>query len=187
MSPGPPTASTARARRRSRRCCTARRWPVASPPSCCIRVTSAGQAGRSSRQRATWIPRSGRGWRPASWGLSDRARVDLSFDGQVAAALAVADAAGASRFFLFGASQGGQLAAAIAGRYPERAEALVVYGTCANGNDLAPAGVRDLLVALVRAHWGLGSKMLTGIFFPDPPPRRPRPSPRCSGSPPRPR
>jgi pimeloyl-ACP methyl ester carboxylesterase/DNA-binding CsgD family transcriptional regulator len=101
-------------------------------------------------------------------GLSDRARIDLSFDGQVAAALAVADAAGASRFSLFGASQGGQLAAAIAGRYPDRAEALVLYGTCANGNDLAPARVRDSLVALVRAHWGLGSKMLTGIFFPDP-------------------
>jgi len=101
-------------------------------------------------------------------GLSDRDRIDLSFDGQVAAALAVADAVGASRFSLFGASQGGQLAAAIAGRYPERAEALVLYGTCANGGDLAPAGVRDSLVALVRAHWGLGSKMLTGIFFPDP-------------------
>ena len=47
-------------------------------------------------------------------GLSDREGVDLSFDGQVAAALAVADAAGAGRFGLFGASQGGQLAAAIA-------------------------------------------------------------------------
>ena len=44
-------------------------------------------------------------------GLSDREGVDLSFDGQVAAALAVADAVGADRFRLFGASQGGQLAA----------------------------------------------------------------------------
>jgi pimeloyl-ACP methyl ester carboxylesterase len=40
-------------------------------------------------------------------GLSDRDGIDLSFDGQVAAALAVADAVGASRFRLFGASQGG--------------------------------------------------------------------------------
>ena len=47
-------------------------------------------------------------------GLSDRNEIDLSFDGQVAAALAVADVLGASRFRLFGASQGGQLAAAIA-------------------------------------------------------------------------
>jgi len=45
-------------------------------------------------------------------GLSDRDGIDLSFDGQVAAALAVADAARADRFSLFGASQAGQLAAA---------------------------------------------------------------------------
>src|SRR5262249_57398169 len=72
------------------------------------------------------------------------------------------------RFSLFGASQAGQLAAAIAARHPERVEALVLYGTCANGADLAPAEVRDSIVALVRAHWGLGSKMLTGVFIPDP-------------------
>jgi pimeloyl-ACP methyl ester carboxylesterase/DNA-binding CsgD family transcriptional regulator len=101
-------------------------------------------------------------------GLSDRDGVDLSFDAQVAAALAVADAAGAGRFSLFGASQGGQLATAIAARYPERIDALVVYGTCAAGGDLAPPEVRDSIVALMRAHWGLGSKVLTGIFIPDP-------------------
>jgi pimeloyl-ACP methyl ester carboxylesterase/DNA-binding CsgD family transcriptional regulator len=101
-------------------------------------------------------------------GLSDRDGTDLSFDGQVAAALAVADAARAGRFSLFGASQAGQLAAAIAARCPERVDALVLYGTCANGADLAPAEVRDSIVALMRANWGLGSKVLTGIFIPDP-------------------
>ena len=101
-------------------------------------------------------------------GLSDRDGIDLSFDGQVAAALAVADAVGARRFSLFGASQGGQLAAAIAAKCPERVDALVLYGTCANGADLAPTQVRDSIVALTRAHWGLGSKMLAGIFVPDP-------------------
>ncbi len=101
-------------------------------------------------------------------GLSDRQGMDLSFDGQVAAALAVADAVGADRFRLFGASQAGQLAAAIAARHPDRVEALVLYGTCASGRDLAPAEVRDSIVALVRAHWGLGLKVLTGLFVPDP-------------------
>jgi pimeloyl-ACP methyl ester carboxylesterase/DNA-binding CsgD family transcriptional regulator len=101
-------------------------------------------------------------------GLSDRDGIDLSFDGQVAAALAVADAARAGRFSLFGASQAGQLAAAIAAKCPERVESLVLYGTCANGADLAPAQVRESIVALVRAHWGLGSKVLTGMFVPDP-------------------
>lgn len=97
-------------------------------------------------------------------GLSDRDRIDLSFEGQVAAALAVADAAGVGRLVLFGASQGGQLAAAIAARYPDRVDALVLYGTCADGGDLAPVEVRDSIVALVRSHWGLGWKALTRDF-----------------------
>jgi pimeloyl-ACP methyl ester carboxylesterase/DNA-binding CsgD family transcriptional regulator len=101
-------------------------------------------------------------------GLSDRDGADLSFDGQIAAALAVADAVGAERLRLFGASQGGQIAAALAARYPGRVAALALYGTCASGGDLAPAEVRSSLVALVRAHWGLGSRVLTGIFIPDP-------------------
>ena len=101
-------------------------------------------------------------------GLSDRDGIDLSFDGQVTAALAVADAVGAGRFRLFGASQGGQLAAAIAARYPDRVQALVLYGMCASGRDLAPAEVRKSVVALVRAHWGLGLKALAGAFVTDP-------------------
>lgn len=101
-------------------------------------------------------------------GLSDRDGVDLSFEGQAAAALAVADAVGAGRLRLFGASQGAQLAAAIAARNPDRVEALVLYGMCASGRDLAPAEVRDSIVALVRAHWGLGLKALAGTFVTDP-------------------
>ena len=101
-------------------------------------------------------------------GLSDRDGADLSFGGQVAAALAVANAVSAGRFRLFGASQGGQLAAAIAARHPDRVEALALYGMCASGSDLAPAEVRDSIVALVRAHWGLGLKALAGAFVTDP-------------------
>ena len=101
-------------------------------------------------------------------GLSDREGIDLSFDGQVSAALAAADAVGAGQFHLFGASQGGQLAAAIAARCPERVETLVVYGMCASGQDLAPAQVRESVVALIRAHWGMGLKALAGAFITDP-------------------
>jgi pimeloyl-ACP methyl ester carboxylesterase/DNA-binding CsgD family transcriptional regulator len=101
-------------------------------------------------------------------GMSDRDGVDLSFASQVAAAMAVADAAGAARFAMFGASQGGQIAAAIAAQHPDRVTALALYGTCADGGDLAPPEVRESIVALVRAHWGIGSKLLTGIFLTDP-------------------
>ena len=101
-------------------------------------------------------------------GLSDRDRAHLSFDDQVATVVAVADAVGARRFRLFGASQGAQLAAAVAAKYPDRVAALVAYGMCANGRDLAPAEVRKSVVALVRAHWGMGLKALTGAFVADP-------------------
>jgi pimeloyl-ACP methyl ester carboxylesterase/DNA-binding CsgD family transcriptional regulator len=103
-------------------------------------------------------------------GLSDRDGADLSFDGHVAAALAVADAAGASRFSLFGASQGGQIAAVLAASHQDRVDSLVLYGTCANGNALAPPEARESLVALVRAHWGLGLRALSAAFVSDPSP-----------------
>ena len=101
-------------------------------------------------------------------GLSDREGIDLSFDAQMAAALAVADAAGAGRFSLFGASQGGHVAATIAARYPDRVDALVLYGTCSDGRALAPADVRASVVALIRAHWGLGLRVLAKAFVADP-------------------
>ncbi len=73
-------------------------------------------------------------------GLSDRDGVDLSFDGQVAAALAVADAVRAEHFSVFGASQGGHLAATIAARHPGRVDALALYGTCASRLGPGPPG-----------------------------------------------
>ena len=101
-------------------------------------------------------------------GLSDREGTDLSLAGQVSVAMAVADAIGVKRFSLFGASQGGQVAAMIAARYPDRVDGLVVYGMCVNGRDLAPADVRESVVALVRAHWGLGLRVLAKVFVADP-------------------
>jgi pimeloyl-ACP methyl ester carboxylesterase/DNA-binding CsgD family transcriptional regulator len=106
----------------------------------------------------------------AGSGLSDRDGADLQFDAQVATVLALADHLGAQRFHLFGASQGGQVAAAMAARQPERTASLVVYGMCARGTDLAREDVRASLVSLVRAHWGLGSQMMTRIFNPEPTP-----------------
>lgn len=106
----------------------------------------------------------------AGSGLSDRTGVDLSFNGQVSALLAIADQLESERFHLFGASQGGQVAAAVAALHRKRTDRLVLYGMCARGSDLAPADVRASLVSLVRAHWGLGSQALAGIFLPDPTP-----------------
>jgi pimeloyl-ACP methyl ester carboxylesterase len=102
-------------------------------------------------------------------GLSDRSG-DLAFDDQVTTLMALADHLDAKRFHLFGASQGGQVVAAVAALHPERTARLIVYGMCARGADLAPEDVRTSLVSLVRAHWGLGSQVMARIFQPDPTP-----------------
>jgi pimeloyl-ACP methyl ester carboxylesterase/DNA-binding CsgD family transcriptional regulator len=101
-------------------------------------------------------------------GLSDRDAPDLTFPAQVRAAIAVADAAGAGRFAIFGASQGGQLGAALAAAHPDRVSALVLYGACADGAALGPAEALDSIVGVVRAAWGLGGKMMAGIFVHEP-------------------
>ena len=103
----------------------------------------------------------------AGCGLSDRTGVDLGFEAQVRTAAAIADELKVSRFHLFGASQGGQVAVALAAREPERVGRVAIYGACVRGDELATAAVRDSLLSLVRAHWGLGSQALANVFMPD--------------------
>ncbi|WP_264001948.1 helix-turn-helix transcriptional regulator, partial [Mycolicibacterium gadium] len=42
---------------------------------------------------------------------------------------------------------------------------LVLYGSYPHGEELTAPGVGDAIVAAVRAHWGLGSRMLSDIFL----------------------
>jgi DNA-binding CsgD family transcriptional regulator len=44
---------------------------------------------------------------------------------------------------------------------------LVLYGSYANGAALAPHAVQQSLVSMFRAHWGLGSRIMTELFIPD--------------------
>ena len=98
--------------------------------------------------------------------VADGLDVAGGFDAQVDAALAVVDALPARRFSVFGASQGGQVAMALAARHPERVDSLVLFGTCADGGELAPPRIRRAVLDLVSAHWGLGSKLLADLFVP---------------------
>jgi hypothetical protein len=41
----------------------------------------------------------------------------------------------------------------------------VLYGCYPRGDALTPPGVADAIVAAVRAHWGLGSRLLSDIFL----------------------
>lgn len=66
-------------------------------------------------------------------GLSDREVDRFGLDDWVDDLLAVVDALGLERFPLLGVSEGAAVAVAFAGRYPERVDSLVLYGSFARG------------------------------------------------------
>jgi pimeloyl-ACP methyl ester carboxylesterase/DNA-binding CsgD family transcriptional regulator len=99
-------------------------------------------------------------------GMSDR-EVDpatSTLEDQVALLGAVMDELRIERASLVGGSSGSCAAIAYAARFPERVDRLLLYGAYADGSAIAPPEVRDALVAAVRAHWGLGSRVLADVF-----------------------
>lgn len=97
-------------------------------------------------------------------GLSDRRRTDFSTEEDFAALDAVIAAQGASRMSLLGSSQGGPLACLLAARRPDLVDKLVLYGAFARGQLVGSPEVRGAVLALVRKHWGLGSRTLAQLF-----------------------
>ncbi len=100
-------------------------------------------------------------------GMSDRSveESDLTLDGEVATLRALLDELRLDRVTLIGGSSGSCTAAAFAAAFPERVERLVLYGSYSEGSALTAPGVGDAIVAAVRAHWGLGSRLLSDIFL----------------------
>jgi len=99
-------------------------------------------------------------------GMSDR-EVDPAAstpDDEVALLGAVVDELGVERVSLLGGSSGSCAAIAYAARFPERVDRLLLYGAFAHGAAIAPPEVRDALAGAVRAHWGLGSRLLADVF-----------------------
>ncbi|HZY01979.1 MAG TPA: alpha/beta fold hydrolase, partial [Anaeromyxobacteraceae bacterium] len=97
-------------------------------------------------------------------GLSDLHRTDFSMEEDFAALEAVIAAQGASRLSLLGTSQGGALACLLAARRPELVEKLILYGSFATGLLVASPEFQSMFVALVRKHWGFGSRTLAQLF-----------------------
>jgi pimeloyl-ACP methyl ester carboxylesterase/DNA-binding CsgD family transcriptional regulator len=105
----------------------------------------------------------------------DRPGTGLSADGyppsvdlahEVRALAAVADEIGVGPAAMFAGSAGSPIVAAYAADNPARVERLVFYGSYADGNGIADAASREAMVELVRAHWGLGSRVLSDLFMP---------------------
>jgi pimeloyl-ACP methyl ester carboxylesterase/DNA-binding CsgD family transcriptional regulator len=89
----------------------------------------------------------------------------LTVDGEVEVIRALLDELGAERVGLLGGSSSGCAAIAFAARFPERVERLMLYGSYAEGPSITPPAVREAIVATVRSHWGIGSRLLSDIFL----------------------
>jgi pimeloyl-ACP methyl ester carboxylesterase/DNA-binding CsgD family transcriptional regulator len=100
-------------------------------------------------------------------GMSDRVmrESDVTIDGEVATLRALLDELGLERVSLLGGSSGSCTAIAFAAAFPERVQRLVLYGSYADGAAIAPPAVTDAILAAVRAHWGLGSRLLSDLFL----------------------
>ena len=92
---------------------------------------------------------------------------DLTLDGDVALLCAVLDELALDKVSLVGGSSGGCAAIAFAARFPERVDRLLLYGAYADGSAITSPAVRESIVATVRSHWGLGSRLLADIFLGD--------------------
>ncbi|HET7666776.1 MAG TPA: alpha/beta fold hydrolase [Mycobacterium sp.] len=100
-------------------------------------------------------------------GMSDRTlrSSDLTLDFEVATLRALVDELELERVSLIGGSSGSCTAVAFSAAYPERVERLVLYGSYPDGAELTAPGVGHAILAAVRAHWGLGSRLLSDIFL----------------------
>lgn len=104
---------------------------------------------------------------PLGIGLSDRSGAEqVGVDAELATLEAVLDENDVTRAALLGISSGATVAAALAARSPERVEALVLVGGYTSGADITTPEVRDSILGAVRAHWGLGSRLLADVFLP---------------------
>ena len=99
-------------------------------------------------------------------GLSDRDRTEFSLESEVQVLEGLIDNVAPDRLALLGISQAGPIALAYAVRHPERVSHLILYGTYSRGVRIAADDLRESMLSLVRAHWGVGSKTLADMFMP---------------------
>ena len=91
-------------------------------------------------------------------GLSDPVSEASSLEQRMDDARAVMDAAGIERAALLGVSEGGPLATLFAATYPQRCQALVLYGTFARSTWLT-AGLLESYLRYTDKAWGSGRSL----------------------------
>jgi pimeloyl-ACP methyl ester carboxylesterase len=99
-------------------------------------------------------------------GLSDRNRTDFTLESELKDLETVIDRLKLKCLALFGFSIGGPIAVAYIARHPRRVSHLILYNTFARGKAMASEELHAALVSLIRAHWGMGSKIFADMFYP---------------------
>ena len=102
-------------------------------------------------------------------GLSDREARVGSFASNQLDLEAVVDAAGLSKFVLFGASQGAAIAIEYAARHPDRVSHLIIYGGYLRGvlkRELGPQAIEEAqtMLKIVELGWGRESSAFRQVF-----------------------
>jgi pimeloyl-ACP methyl ester carboxylesterase len=92
-------------------------------------------------------------------GLSDRMSGVANLEDRMDDVRAVMDAVGSERAALFGISEGGPMSLLFAATYPERASALVLYGSYARHPTLTPEVLPQHLEIIDRT-WGTGEYII---------------------------
>ena len=104
--------------------------------------------------------------RPGTGLSADGGEPPVDLEGEVAVLSAVVDAVDAGPIDGFAASSGCPVLTAFAAAEPERVGRLILYGSYANGSEIASPEAREQLLAVVGRHWGLGSRVLADILMP---------------------
>ena len=99
-------------------------------------------------------------------GLSDRETVSQSLDEELDTVTRLLEQLRAPSASLLAISCAGPVALRLAAA-DARIDRLCFFNSYARGSDLATPAVRDAMLSLIAAHWGLGSKTLADIFAPD--------------------
>jgi len=93
-------------------------------------------------------------------GLSDRSAGIATLEERMDDVRAVMDAAGSERAALFGVSEGGRMSVLFAATYPDRASALVLYGSYARNSNLHSEEYFTDRIESVDRLWGTGEYII---------------------------
>lgn len=100
-------------------------------------------------------------------GLSDRSGSETTLESETATLGDLIDQVTAGPVSLLAMSSGGPVAACYAAGNQRRVDRLVLYGSYANGSDIAGESARESILAAVASHWGVGSRLLSDVLMPD--------------------